>query len=79
MYVAMHIMKEDDTGGGDGHGTGDESENGFTNGSLDHRSNSYPGTQAQQPYRKNRKSLKLVMAAMGGMLLPLITQIGHAH
>lgn len=26
-----------------------------------------------------RRSAKLVVAAVGGMLLPLVTQIGHAH
>lgn len=31
-----------------------------------------------RPPREGR-SLKLVLAAIAGMLLPLITQIGHAH
>ena len=29
--------------------------------------------------QKGGKSPRLVLAAVGGMLLPLITQIGHAH
>ena len=47
-----------------------------TNGYLD-------GTMGngRGPYRgeKDGKSLKLVLAAVGGMLLPLLTQVGHAH
>ena len=29
--------------------------------------------------QKSGQSLQLVMAAVAGMLLPLLTQIGHAH
>ena len=44
--------------------------NGYLDGSLNGR----------EAYReKEGKSLKLVMAAVGGMLLPLLTQVGHAH
>lgn len=28
---------------------------------------------------KDSKSPKLILAAVGGMLLPLLTQLGHAH
>ena len=35
------------------------------------------GRQGRRP--KGGKSPRLVLAAVGGMLLPLITQIGHAH
>ena len=35
------------------------------------------GRQSRKP--KEKKSAKLVFAAVAGMLLPLITQIGHAH
>lgn len=31
-----------------------------------------------RPQREGR-SLRLVLAAVGGMLVPLVTQIGHAH
>ena len=64
-YVAMHSMQEDDHSSS-GH---DESHG---NGYLDvtHRRDSRP---------KSGKSLQLVLAAVAGMLLPLLTQIGHAH
>ena len=29
--------------------------------------------------QKEARNPKLIMAAVGGMLLPLVTQIGHAH
>ncbi len=35
------------------------------------------GRQSRRP--KEKRSAKLVLAAVGGMLLPLLTQIGHAH
>ncbi|MCJ1305284.1 hypothetical protein MMC08_008098 [Hypocenomyce scalaris] len=65
LYVAMHTMQEDDSGG---HGHGETHGNGYIDGGM--------GRDARQ---KEGKSLRLVMAAVGGMLLPLITQIGHAH
>lgn len=75
----MHTMQEDDSvGGGGGGGGSSDLEDGFMNGSSEHRIDSFSGARGQ-PLKKNRKSLKLVMAAVGGMLLPLITQIGHAH
>ncbi|MCJ1368834.1 hypothetical protein MMC20_000041 [Loxospora ochrophaea] len=30
-------------------------------------------------HQQERKSPKLVFAAVAGMLLPLVTQVGHAH
>ncbi|KAL8921590.1 MAG: hypothetical protein Q9172_003949 [Xanthocarpia lactea] len=69
LYVAMHTMQETDISGVV------EETAGFGNGYLDggggHRRDSRQG--------KEGKSLRLVVAAVGGMLLPLITQIGHAH
>lgn len=64
-YVAMHTMQEEDSQ----NGAQDESQ---SNGYLDG-----DGRQSRRP--KERKSARLVLAAVGGMLLPLITQIGHAH
>lgn len=63
----MHTMQEVDTG------SVPEEISGFGNGYLDggHRRDSRPA--------KEGRSSKLVAAAVGGMLLPLITQIGHAH
>ena len=62
----MHAMQEDD-GGSSGH------EESHSNGYLD-------GSHGRDPTRqKSGRSLQLVLAAVAGMLLPLITQIGHAH
>ena len=67
-------MQDDDSGGSGG----GELENGIGgNGYLDVPSSHHH--QRGQLQRKGGKSLKLVMAAVGGMLLPLITQVGHAH
>ena len=43
--------------------------------------NGYLGEQSGRPVKAQRdaRNPKLVMAAVGGMLLPLLTQIGHAH
>ena len=43
--------------------------------------NGYLGEAPSRPGKGQRdaRSPKLVMAAVGGMLLPLLTQIGHAH
>ncbi|MCJ1276533.1 hypothetical protein MMC21_004339 [Puttea exsequens] len=66
LYVAMHTMQEEDTQSG----AQDESQ---MNGFLD----SGGGRNSRQA--KPRKDAGLVLAAVGGMLLPLLTQIGHAH
>ncbi|KAA6411742.1 MAG: hypothetical protein FRX48_05023 [Lasallia pustulata] len=65
LYVAMHTMQEDDEGG---HGQGDAHGNAYVDGGM-----------GRETRRKEGKSLGLVLAAVGGMLLPLIAQIGHAH
>lgn len=66
-YVAMHTMQE-----GDGaHGAEHEESHG--NGYLDINHGRDAGRQKGGP------SLQLVLAAVAGMLLPLLTQIGHAH
>lgn len=46
--------------------------NGGSNVYLDH-------PRAQHRLQREGKSLKLVLVAVIGMLMPLITQIGHAH
>ena len=47
----------------------------------DNQGNGYidGGHLRERPQQADGRSLKLVLAAVGGMLLPLITQIGHAH
>ena len=65
-YVAMHTMQEEDSQNA-------IQDEGFGNGYLD-------GSGGRQPRRpKQGRSAGLVLAAVGGMLLPLVTQIGHAH
>ncbi|KAI4147278.1 MAG: hypothetical protein L6R39_003164, partial [Caloplaca ligustica] len=66
-YVAMHTMQEVDTGGMP------EELSGFGNGYLD------GGHRRDTRQAKEGRSSKLVAAAVAGMLLPLVTQIGHAH
>lgn len=63
----MHTMREDDgpqpSGYEENHGLG----------YLD------VGNTREGSRQKPERSLKLVLAAVAGMLLPLLTQIGHAH
>lgn len=69
----MHTMQDSENpptsissdyiSGGDG--------NGYPDGSLHGR--------GQHRLAREGRSLKLVFVAVVGMLLPLITQIGHAH
>lgn len=69
----MHTMQEsenpptsissDYVSGGDGNGYPDSSLHG----------------RGQHRLAREGRSLKLVFVAVVGMLLPLITQIGHAH
>ncbi|MCJ1456505.1 hypothetical protein MMC28_006866 [Mycoblastus sanguinarius] len=65
LYVAMHTMQEEDSP----NAAQEESQ---SNGYLEAGSR-----QSRRP--KEGRSPRLVLAAVGGMLLPLITQIGHAH
>ena len=64
-YVAMHTMQEEDS----------------QNAAQDEgQSNGYLESGGRPPRRRKKgRDPKLVLAAVGGMLLPLITQIGHAH
>ncbi|KAI4237850.1 MAG: hypothetical protein LQ349_001545 [Xanthoria aureola] len=69
LYVAMHTMQETDISGLVEETTG--FGNGYLEGGAGHRRDSRQ--------MKEGKSLRLVAAAVGGMLLPLITQVGHVH
>lgn len=64
----MHTMQESDTSS--------PTEEGFGNGYLEGGGH---GRDMRQGGGARKRSLKLVAAAVGGMLLPLVTQIGHAH
>ena len=64
-YVAMHTMQEDDSQNA-------TQEEGQSNGYLE------SGGRPPRRQKKGRNP-RLVLAAVGGMLLPLVTQIGHAH
>ncbi len=59
----MHTMQEED-------GQNLAQDEGQSNGYLE----AAGGRQSRRP-----KEGRLVLAAVGGMLLPLVTQIGHAH
>ena len=74
-YVAMHTMQEEDSKQSNNNTTilEDAGSNGYIDGG--HLRDRSQGVGAASEGR----SLKLVLAAVGGMLLPLITQIGHAH
>ena len=61
----MHTMQDEDSQ----NAGQDESQ---SNGYLE--SGGRPSRRA-----KGGRNARLVLAAVGGMLLPLITQIGHAH
>jgi len=63
----MHTMQEDEGAHGGGY------EESHANGYLDVNHGRDAGRQKGGP------SLQLVLAAVAGMLLPLLTQIGHAH
>ena len=75
-YVAMHTMQEDDML----NNTTQDNENQISsmNGYLDAGSSSRGG-QSRRPGNKEGRSVSLIFAAVGGMLLPLLTQVGHAH
>lgn len=80
-YVAMHTMQEDDmlntpTQDPDNQNS---SMSMSMNGYLDAGSSSRGGGQSRRPGNKEGRSASLVFAAVGGMLLPLLTQVGHAH
>lgn len=60
----MHTMQE----GGHDHDA--------TNGSL---SNGYANPYAQQEPKQEGPSLTETLVTVAGMLLPLLTQIGHSH
>ncbi len=60
----MHTMQDEDK---------ESTEESQGNGYLD------MGNGRQSRQAKGGKDARLVLAAVGGMLLPLITQIGHAH
>jgi len=62
----MHTMQEED-------GQNLAQDEGQSNGYLE----AAGGRQSRRP--KEGRSARLVLAAVGGMLLPLVTQIGHAH
>ncbi|KAL8741234.1 MAG: hypothetical protein Q9190_006142 [Brigantiaea leucoxantha] len=88
LYVAMHTMQESDTtsisdqGFGNGYldsGGGHHLRNGSTGGGEGDYESGTMYNNRQTGNRPQRRSFKLVAAAVGGMLLPLITQVGHAH
>lgn len=70
LYVAMHSMNESATSG---HSYDHESgSNGYADGSL---GAPYP----RPPYVKNPLAVSEIVVAVVGMLVPLLTQVGHVH
>lgn len=68
-YVAMHTMQE----GGHNHGGHEAGQNGYVD-----TANVYDGYQTPAP-KQEGATLTDTLACVGGMLLPLLTQVGHAH
>lgn len=62
-YVAMHAMQEDSGGYTHEH----QSSNGYADG----------GSSMQR--KQAKPQMRDTFAAVGGMLIPLLTQIGHHH
>lgn len=74
LYVAMHTMQEA-TSGRHGHDEADSSMNGYAGvSSLD-----YYEQQGPPPGKKDGPTLLDTLVTVAGMLLPLLTQWGHAH
>lgn len=68
----MHTMQEDDNMNMQSIGQDEQNQsNGYLDSGMSGRS------QSRRP--KEGRSASLVFAAVGGMLLPLLTQVGHAH
>ena len=63
----MHTMNEEESS------SSTSLDDGQSNGYLE------AGSVRQPKKGQEKKNPRLVLAAVGGMLLPLITQIGHAH
>ena len=85
-YVAMHTMQEDDMINTtpldpDSQSSGMMSMNGYLDAgpSSSMRGGGGGGPSSRKPGNKEGRSASLVFAAVGGMLLPLLTQVGHAH
>lgn len=69
LYVAMHSMNESAaTGHSYDHETG---SNGYADGSL--------GVAYARPHAKNPPAVSEIVVAVIGMLVPLVTQVGHVH
>lgn len=73
LYVAMHTMQE--TGSALHAHAADHGMNGYAGVPMD---DTYPGNAAAAPKPPDR-SLMDSLVTVGGMLLPLLTQFGHAH
>lgn len=67
-YVAMHAMQAN----GHSHAGQESSQNGYA------EQNGYEGYQTPAP-KEYGPGLTETFATVGGMLLPLLTQFGHAH
>ena len=67
-------MQEDDNINTQSLAPDENQSNGYLDGGMSGSRN-----QSRRPGGKEGRSASLVFAAVGGMLLPLLTQVGHAH
>jgi solute carrier family 39 (zinc transporter), member 9 len=74
LYVAMHTMQENGSGGHE-HDAG-VNGNGYAGLPM---TEMYDGGQAAGPAKRKGPELVDTLVTVGGMLLPLLTQWGHAH
>ncbi|XMA19739.1 hypothetical protein WAI453_012530 [Rhynchosporium graminicola] len=64
LYVAMHAMQEESSSGVDNAPSG---------------SNGYSEISTAQQRKPQKPQMRDTLAAVGGMLIPLLTQLGHHH
>ena len=69
----MHTMQEDDNINTQNLAPDENQSNGYLDPGMGSSRN-----QSRRPGKEGR-SASLVFAAVAGMLLPLLTQVGHAH
>ena len=78
----MHTMQEDDminTTPLDPDSQSSMSMNGYLDAGGSSLIRGGGGQSSRKVGNKEGRSVSLVFAAVGGMLLPLLTQVGHAH
>ncbi|KAJ9667069.1 hypothetical protein H2201_002904 [Coniosporium apollinis] len=77
LYVAMHAMQESLGGHSHGGGVGSEQADGYRH--VYGGSNGYVEAASYEQQGHRGVTLSETAVAVAGMLLPLLTQVGHAH